>query len=136
MLVHVVDPNSEYSERQIEVVDKILDDMDLSHVPRILVLNKMDLLTDEEPDQPAVESPVSVNGDGELVASNGDFSDVGSGLIGRDPAEFGGDLRGEISCVVLASAIKGWGIDRLRRAIDDELKSDAERAEVVAEAVG
>ena len=136
VLVHVVDSNSEYSERQIEVVDKILDDMDLSHVPRILVLNKMDLLTDEEPDQPAVESSVSVNGDGELVASNGDFSDVGSGLIERDPAEFGGDLRGEISCVVLASAIKGWGIDRLRRAIDDELKSAAERAEMVAEAVG
>jgi len=37
---------------------------------------------------------------------------------------------------VLASAIKGWGIDRLRRAIDDELKSAAERAELVAEAVG
>ncbi|MCX8250850.1 MAG: GTPase HflX [Dehalococcoidia bacterium] len=136
VLVHVVDSNSEYSERQIEVVDKILDDMDLSHVPRILVLNKMDLLTDAEPDQPAAESYVSVNGDGDTAANSGDSSDVGVGLIERDPAEFGGDLRGEISCVVLASAIKGWGIDRLRCAIDDELKSAAERAELVAEAVG
>ncbi|HIF12287.1 MAG TPA: hypothetical protein EYQ82_04620 [Dehalococcoidia bacterium] len=136
VLVHVVDSNSEYSERQIEVVDKILDDMDLSHVPRILVLNKMDLLTDEEPDQPAAESYVSVNGDGDTAAYNGDFSGVGAGLIGRDPAEFGGDLRGEISCVVLASAMKGWGVDRLRRAIDDELKSAAERAGLVAEVVG
>ena len=136
VLVHVVDSNSEYSERQIEVVDKILDDMDLSHVPRILVLNKMDLLTDAEPDQPAAESYVSVSGDGDTAAYSGDSSDVGVGLIERDPAEFGGDLRGEISCVVLASAIKGWGIDRLRCAIDDELKSAAERAELVAEAVG
>ncbi|MFP6593865.1 MAG: GTPase HflX [Dehalococcoidia bacterium] len=136
VLVHVVDANSEYSERQIEVVDRILDDMDLSHVPRILVLNKMDLLTDDEPDQPAAETPVSVNSDGDLAASNGDLSETGSGLIGRDPAEFGGDLRGEISCVVLASAIKGWGIDRLRHAIDDELKSAAERVVLVAEAVG
>jgi hypothetical protein len=96
----------------------------------------MDLLTDDEPDQPASESPVSVNGDGDLAVSNGALSEAGSGLVGRDPAEFGGDLRGEISCVVLASAIKGWGIDRLRRAIDDELKSAAERAEVVAAAVG
>ena len=31
-------------------MDKILDDMDLSHVPRILVLNKMDLLKDAEPE--------------------------------------------------------------------------------------
>ena len=136
VLVHVVDSNSEYSERQIEVVDKILDDMDLSHVPRILVLNKMDLLTDAEPDQPAAESYVSVSGDGDTAAYSGDSSDVGVGLIERDPAEFGGDLRGEISCVVLASAIKGWGIDRLRCAIDDELKSAAERAELVAETVG
>lgn len=136
VLVHVVDSNSEYSERQIEVVDKILDDMDLSHVPRILVLNKMDLLTDAEPDQPAAEPYVSVNGDRDTAANSRDSSDVGVGLIERDPAEFGGDLRGEISCVVLASAIKGWGIDSLRNAIDDELKSAAERAELVSEAVG
>jgi hypothetical protein len=32
--------------------------------------------------------------------------------------------------------MKGWGVDRLRRAIDDELKSAAERAGLVAEVVG
>ena len=47
-----------------------------------------------------------------------------------------GVLDAEISQVVLASALNGWGIDRLRAVIDEELKAAAERAEQVAAAVG
>ncbi len=131
VLVHVVDANSEYSEKQIEVVDKILDDMDLSHVPRILVLNKMDLLTDESPSHPPVWNVV-LNGDGRLAGATGVATAAGD-LRSFDLSEFGMDLRGEISQVVLASAIKGWGVQDLRTAIDEELKEAAAReAQVVA----
>jgi len=132
VLVHVVDASSEYSGKQIEVVDRILDDMDLSRVPRILVLNKMDLLTDEVPEQPSAEPPVSPTGDDRLPGANGSANGVGPELAAFDPSQLGGDLRGEISQVVLASAIKGWGIDELRTAIDEELKEAAQRAEQVA----
>ena len=134
VLVHVVDADSEHSEKQIEVVDKILDDMDLSHVPRILVINKMDLLTDVEPEQPSSE-PVVLTGDDRLPGANGSVNGNGVGLAAFDPSELGGDLRGEISRVVLASAIKGWGIEELRTAIDEELKEAAEREEQVAAVV-
>ncbi|MFP6678691.1 MAG: GTPase HflX [Dehalococcoidia bacterium] len=131
VLVHVVDANSEYLEKQIEVVDKILDDMDLSHVPRILVLNKMDLLTDESPSHPPVWNVV-LNGDGRLAGATGVATSDGD-LRSFDLAELGMDLRGEISQVVLASAIKGWGVQDLRTAIDEELKEAAVReAQVVA----
>ena len=131
VLVHVVDANSEYSEKQIEVVDKILDDMDLSHVPRILVLNKMDLLTDESPSHPPVWNVV-LNGDGRLAGATGVATAAGD-LRSFDLSELGMDLRGEISQVVLASAIKGWGVQDLRTAIDEELKEAAAReAQVVA----
>jgi GTP-binding protein HflX len=132
VMVHVVDANSEYAERQIEVVDKILDDMDLSHVPRILVLNKMDLLTETEPDQPGVQSLDSPSDAKALLSTNGEEPDFAT----LDPSQLGEDLRGEISCVVLASAFKGWGVERLRSVIDVELKEAAERAEQVAEVVG
>jgi GTP-binding protein HflX len=132
VLVHVVDASSEYSEKQIEVVDRILDDMDLSHVPRILVLNKMDLLTGEAPEQPSTESPVSPTGDDRLPGANGSVNGAGVELAAFDSSQLGGDLRGEISQVVLASAIKGWGIDELRAAIDEELKEAAQRVEQVA----
>jgi GTPase len=134
VMVHVVDANSEHSEKQIEVVDKILDDMDLSHVPRILVLNKMDLLTDVEPEQPSFE-PVELTGDDRLPGANVGVNGHGVELAAFDPSELGGDLRGEISRVVLASAIKGWGVEELRAAIDEELKEAAEREEQVAAAI-
>ena len=126
VLVHVVDASSRYAERQIEVVDKILDDMDLSRVPRILVLNKMDLVTDVPPDG----SEIDLTNDGGTPEDDG-----APGVGGLNLAQIGGGLRGEISRVVLASALNGWGIDRLRVVIDEELKAAAERAVQVAAAV-
>ena len=131
VLVHVVDASSPHSEQQIDVVDKILDEMDLSRVPRILVLNKMDLLTDEQPEQPAPEPGPGGVEDGDAPARVGRVPDI----AGLDPAQIGADLRGEISQVVLASALNGWGVDRLRATIDDELAAAAERAMQVQAAV-
>ncbi len=53
VLVHVVDISSPHVETQIEVVNGILDEMGLADVPRVLVLNKMDLVTDD----PGAERP-------------------------------------------------------------------------------
>ncbi|MCH7594460.1 MAG: hypothetical protein IIB27_08115, partial [Chloroflexi bacterium] len=70
--------------------------------------------------------------DDEAVGTRTDEPGVG----GLDWTQIGGDLRGEISQVVLASALNGWGIDRLREVIDEELKAAAERALQVGAAVG
>ncbi len=42
LLIHLVDISSPRLERQIETVEKILSDLELSETPRLLVFNKMD----------------------------------------------------------------------------------------------
>ena len=44
LLIHVVDASSTQALAQIESVDKILGDLELNHIPRLIVLNKADLL--------------------------------------------------------------------------------------------
>lgn len=46
LLVHVVDASNAQAAAQIESVDKILQDLELNRIPRIIVLNKSDLLDD------------------------------------------------------------------------------------------
>ena len=75
------------------------------------------------------------SGDDRLPGANVGVNGHGVELAAFDPSELGGDLRGEISRVVLASAIKGWGVEELRAAIDEELKEAAEREEQVAAAI-
>ena len=44
MILHIVDITHPKAAEQADVVDQILEELDLSHKPRILVLNKIDLL--------------------------------------------------------------------------------------------
>ncbi len=44
LLVHVVDASSPQAMAQIESVDKILGELELNNIPRLIVLNKADLL--------------------------------------------------------------------------------------------
>jgi len=44
LLLHVVDVSSGHAPEQARVVDGVLEDMGLASIPRLLVLNKMDLL--------------------------------------------------------------------------------------------
>jgi GTP-binding protein HflX len=44
LLVHVVDASNPQALAHIESVDKILNDLELNNIPRIIVLNKTDLL--------------------------------------------------------------------------------------------
>ena len=47
ILIHLVDASSTQIEEHIESVQKILNDLNLSGIPRLLVYNKADLLSDE-----------------------------------------------------------------------------------------
>ena len=48
LLIHLVDISNPYFEEHIESVEKILSELDLDHLARILVLNKEDKLPPEE----------------------------------------------------------------------------------------
>jgi GTP-binding protein HflX len=43
IILHLVDVSSPLFEKHIETVEKLLDEMGLSHIPRLLVFNKIDL---------------------------------------------------------------------------------------------
>ena len=65
LLVHVVDASSPQALAQIESVDKILQDLELNRIPRIIVLNKADLL--DENSLEALERQISLDKDSESV---------------------------------------------------------------------
>lgn len=90
LLIHVVDVSSPYAAEQAQVVDDVLDEMGIGETPRILALNKWD-----------------------LVASAPDTNDTGP--VSQP------ELPDEQSAVVLTSAVEGWGIERLREEIDNQL---------------
>jgi len=48
LLIHLVDASNSQYENHIASVNKILDDLHLSQIPRLLVFNKADLLNEEE----------------------------------------------------------------------------------------
>ena len=86
LLVHVTDISNPLAAESAEVVDGVLADLGLADTPRVLVLNKADLVMDKAP--------------------TGDDVD-------QDGA-------------VVTSAIKRWGIDELRTAIDNALADDGD----------
>jgi len=48
LLIHLVDASSSQLDSHIASVEKILDELNLSAIPRLLVLNKSDLLGEDE----------------------------------------------------------------------------------------
>ncbi|HJQ27256.1 MAG TPA: GTPase HflX [Blastocatellia bacterium] len=48
LLIHLVDASSEHVDNHIASVEKILEELHLSEIPRLLVLNKSDLLNSDE----------------------------------------------------------------------------------------
>jgi GTPase len=50
LLIHLVDASSEHVDNHIASVEKILEELHLSEIPRLLVLNKSDLLNADELD--------------------------------------------------------------------------------------
>ena len=90
LLVHVTDISNPLAAEAAEVVDGVLDNLGLGETPRVLVLNKLDLVTKEPP-------------------------------TGDDMSENG---------TVMTSAVKRWGIDELRFAIDAALSTDGREVAV------
>jgi GTP-binding protein HflX len=66
LLVHVVDAANSQNLSQIESVDKILNDLELNRIPRLIVLNKADLV--EENDIEASMRQISLDKQSECVA--------------------------------------------------------------------
>ena len=90
LLIHVTDISNPLAAEAAEVVDGVLDDLGLGETPRVLVLNKLDLVAKE----PTTDNDVSENG------------------------------------AVITSAIKRWGIDELRFAIDAALSTNSREVAV------
>lgn len=62
ILLHVVDISSRHAAEQAQVVDQVLADMGLADKPRLLVFNKLDLLTPAPPDPGAPFVPLVLAG--------------------------------------------------------------------------
>ena len=95
ILLHVIDVTHPKAMEQTKVVEDTLRDLGLSDRPRILVMNKMDLM------QEAVSN-------GQAEQANGATDDL--------PAQ-------EAKSGILVSATKGWNLDDLLREIEETLIS-------------
>lgn len=117
LLLHVVDSSSPLLAERMEVVDRVLEEIGAGDTPRIIVMNKADLL-----DQPP---RLSHNGDTVAVSAlTGDGLDRLLDLISR----FFGGLRQEIT--VTLPAVRGDLIAMARR--DGEVLSEEYRDGVVS----
>jgi len=48
LILHVVDISSELADAQMSAVDNVLEELEASNIPQLLVWNKIDLIADEE----------------------------------------------------------------------------------------
>jgi len=99
LLVHVIDISHANAFEHTQTVDKTLKDLGVEEKPRLLALNKVDLLLHE---------------DGRQVA---DFDEARALILGA-----GAPPRN----VVMVSAEKRWGLDTLRQRLMDALDGDLE----------
>ena len=95
VLLHVIDVSHPKAPEQTEVVEQTLDELGLGDRPRLLVINKMDLLTDS-------------------AASGNELAEV----RGLSP---GAGWERDAADGVLVSAEKGWNLDHLLSEIENQL---------------
>ena len=95
VLLHVIDVSHPKAPEQMEVVEQTLDELGLGDRPRLLVINKMDLLTD-------------------MASSGGELAEVRELSLGAGWEKDAADG-------VLVSAEKGWNLDHLLSEIENEL---------------
>lgn len=93
ILLHVIDVSHPKAPEQTEVVEQTLDELGLGDRPRLLVINKMDLLTDAAAPSGELGEPETLPAGWEKDAADG----------------------------VLVSAEKGWNLDHLLSEIEDQL---------------
>ncbi len=95
VLLHVIDVSHPKAPEQTEVVEQTLDELGLGDRPRLLVINKMDLLTDS-------------------ATSGGELAQVRELSLGAGWEKDAADG-------VLVSAEKGWNLDHLLSEIENQL---------------
>lgn len=87
LLVHVVDASNPRALNQIESVDKILGELDYNRIPQIIVLNKADLVRDEQID--VLRRQISLDKEAECVAISAIDRDTLRPLVERIAARIG-----------------------------------------------
>ena len=95
ILLHVIDVTHPKAQEQTVVVQKTLKELGLEDRPRLLVMNKMDLMAAQE---------------------SGRTGDVNSMVKNNQPMH-------EISSGILVSAAKGWNLDDLLHEVEELLIS-------------
>ena len=95
ILLHVIDVTHPKAQEQTMVVQKTLKELGLEDRPRLLVMNKMDLMAAQESDR---------------------TGDVNSMVKNNQPMH-------EISSGILVSAAKGWNLDDLLHEVEELLIS-------------
>ena len=95
VLLHVIDVSHPKAPEQTEVVEQTLDELGLGGRPRLLVINKMDLLTDS-------------------ATSGSELAEVRELSLGEGWEKDAADG-------VLVSAEKGWNLDHLLSEIENQL---------------
>ena len=97
ILLHVIDVTHPKAQEQTLVVQKTLEELGLEDRPRLLVMNKMDLMSVQDSER---------------------ADDVDSAVPSGRPIH-------EVSSGILVSAAKGWNLDHLLREVEELLISIA-----------
>ena len=125
MLIHVRDAASSYGDEQKAQVEKVLGELDSLSKPRIEVMNKIDLLPEDE-------RAALVSSTNRVIARNSERTRQSAGLQSdanlpvdnRLHPPRAGDDGGETNTAVAVSALTGEGLEAVLTAIDTALHSD------------
>lgn len=98
LLLHIVDISSDTAAEQCHTVEQLLDELDLASKPRLIALNKIDI----------------------LAIGEGSADDAGS-------ARYIDQIGARVKTAALISAARGWGLGRMLELIADTLDSEARR---------
>ena len=149
LLVHVVDGSSDTAMEELKVTEEVLAELGAADKPKIVVLNKMDLLGQKEelaraaghaPTPRTSAAPSEAPRNPDAPARREDFlGSIGRALDSRSVAAAARESalrRKNLARVVapgsqLISAINKEDVDRLRKLILDHFKSGLEVYEVV-----
>ncbi len=101
VLLHVIDVSHPKAPEQTEVVEQTLDELGLGRRPRLLVINKMDLL-------PPADNPAATPGNTQAAPP-------------PSPSGIAAPWNQDAAPGVLVSAQKGWNLDGLLREIENQL---------------
>ncbi|MBW9230960.1 GTPase HflX [Leptospira santarosai] len=113
LLVHVVDVSNPDYKLQMEAVEKILEELELSHIPMIQVFNKIDSLETFK----TWETESDSKGDKKFSRSSV-YHGPGLEAIGDLKEELGIDVHSD---TVLVSAYQGWGLKTFLDLLEERI---------------